>query len=373
PSAPLAAHTTYTVELRPVVRRLGSEAEVAPDRTWSFTTGQPTSSVQNQIAFLSARAGVLNVWAMNPDGSNARQLTSELAPVTAFDVSADGESLLYGVAGQVVLQRADGSDRRVLTAPGRREYAPVLAPDGRSYLVARREAGGIDAGYWIVPMPGIADLAERQMLESGAPGAGSVRLTGDGLEAGPGTSGWGRRAAFSLDGKLALVVSSIGESWLVDLGAPLAVATKLPIAADGAPSWSESGGWFLLVGREVLGGSALFRVRTGGVVDRLWDAVGPAAAATNGGVTATVADPAGGAGVVRVAYASSSSAPPFALTTAGDLVDRSPSFSPDGGEIVFTRARRDAPTRSAGIWIVGLDGRELRQLSVDGASARWLP
>ena len=85
PSNPLAAHTTYTVSLAPVVTRLDAPDQVAAGRTWTFTTGQPAVSGQNQIAFLTARSGVRNVWLMNPDGSNARQLTTELVPVAGFD------------------------------------------------------------------------------------------------------------------------------------------------------------------------------------------------------------------------------------------------------------------------------------------------
>ena len=41
--------------------------------------------------------------------------------------------------------------------------------------------------------------------------------------------------------------------------------------------------------------------------------------------------------------------------------------------ILFARVARDDPTHSAGIWVVGRDGRELRQLSPAGSDPRWLP
>jgi Tol biopolymer transport system component len=62
-----------------------------------------------------------------------------------------------------------------------------------------------------------------------------------------------------------------------------------------------------------------------------------------------------------------------ALTTAPDLVDRFPGFSPDGTTVLFSRVPTTAQTRSAGIWLADLDGRDLRQLSTDGAYPRWLP
>src|SRR5207237_461635 len=49
PDGALAAHTTYTVTLRPVIHRLGSAEQVASGGTWTFTTGQPATSAQNQV------------------------------------------------------------------------------------------------------------------------------------------------------------------------------------------------------------------------------------------------------------------------------------------------------------------------------------
>src|SRR5205814_9944898 len=73
PSGPLASHTTYTVTLRPVVRRFGSTHQVAAGKTWTFTTGQPSTSAQNQVLLLSARSGVRNDGMLNPDGTNPSQ------------------------------------------------------------------------------------------------------------------------------------------------------------------------------------------------------------------------------------------------------------------------------------------------------------
>ena len=96
--------------LEPVVAPLGSPGEVAAGRTWTFTTGQPAVSGHNQIAFISDRAGVGNVWLMNPDGSSPRQLTAELAPVAGFDVTADGAQVAWSAGGQVKVDadRRDG-------------------------------------------------------------------------------------------------------------------------------------------------------------------------------------------------------------------------------------------------------------------------
>jgi hypothetical protein len=41
--------------------------------------------------------------------------------------------------------------------------------------------------------------------------------------------------------------------------------------------------------------------------------------------------------------------------------------------LLFTRVQAADQTASAGIWLCDLDGRNLRQLSTDGADPRWLP
>ena len=75
----------------------------------------------------------------------------------------------------------------------------------------------------------------------------------------------------------------------------------------------------------------------------------------------------------HIGYTTSGARPPVALTGTGDLADRTPGFSPDGTTLLFARVVLVDPTRSAGIWLCDLDGRDLRQLSTDGAYPRWLP
>lgn len=376
PEQPLAPHTTYTVELAPVVRRADDTGRVAAGRTWTFTTGGPATSAQNQIAFLSARGGVRNVWLMNPDGSNPRQVTTELVPVGEYDVAPDGRTMVYAVGGAVKRMRLDGADATTLTAADRMEYAPVLAPDGTAVLVGRRDAAGEDLGYWLVPLPGAPDgPAQRQILAAGAPSLGSTELGGDGLVAGPGVSPWSRRAAFDPTGRHLLLVDATGVVHLIDLLPGVAGdATPAPIAvrslvADSAPVWSRDAAAFALVARDPAATEdGLWRIRPTGTAARLFPAAGSVAIAVHGGLAALVG-PAG----AHVGYTALDSRAPQALTTAPDLTDRSPTFSPDGTTLLFGRVLAADPSRSAGIWLAGLDGRDLRQLATDGAGARWLP
>ena len=157
PDSPLAAHTTYTATMSSNVLRTDGEAATA--ETWTFTTGEPSTSALNQIVYLSDRGGVANVWLMNPDGSNQREVTAELVPVSGFDVSGDGNTIAYAAGGVVKRMAIDGGNVHVITPTGSFDYAPVFTPDGTAIVVGRREATGADKGYWQIPIISGADPA----------------------------------------------------------------------------------------------------------------------------------------------------------------------------------------------------------------------
>jgi hypothetical protein len=373
PNDTLPAHTTYTVTLRPVVRSLGASAQVAAGRTWTFTTGQPSTSAQNQVLFLTARSGVRNLWLMNPDGSNPRQLTSSLSPVAGYDITIDGQAIAFSAGGIVRAARVDGSDERILTGPGRFEYAPVFAPDGRSLIVGRRGADGTDLGWWLVPVPGRGSGDERRLLTDGAPAVGSSAVAGDGLPSGAITSPWAPRAAFDGDGKIVLLTAADGALHLIDLTGPVATSVRTSLTAAAAPSWSPGYLGFLVAATSATERTTgAWLVRPSGDASRLFDGTGPIATDGHDSIAAlrTGLSPPES---LHVAYLANTRAAPSVLTTAADVSDRTPVFSPNGQEILFVRVPAAEQGRSAGIWVVGADGRALRQLTRDGADPRWLP
>lgn len=373
PATPLAPHTTYSVTLASVVARPGAPAQVAAGRTWTFTTGQPTVSGQNQIAFLSGRGGVNNIWLMNPDGSNPRQLTSELVPVAGFDVTADGSRVAWSAGGIVRVMRIDGTGARTITAAGTFEYGPRFSPDGQTLLVSRRDDDGTDLGYWLVPLADGAPAA-RQVLTAGAPPLGSSTADGDGVGADAGTPVWAPRAAFDAAGLHILVTTGSGAVILIDLQspAPASAAVEIGVVAPAGPAWAAPAAEFLVVGRRA-GESAdgLYTVALDGTLTRREPAAGSVAASSDG-LAAFLATDASGATHIAVDRPEGTVAP-RSLTSAPDLWDRWPAFSPDGRSIIFGRVRPGAGGVSAGIWIVDPVSATATALAADGAYPRWLP
>ena len=379
PSAPLAPHTTYTVTLDPVVTRLDDPAAITQGRTWSFTTGAPTTSGQNQIAFLGARGGVRNVWVMNPDGTNQRQLTVELLPVSSFDASADGARIVYAAGGVASVMAIDGSGLRRLTdRDGRFEYGPTLAPGDLRVILARRDANGADLGYWLMPLPGTAG-DERQLLDHGAPSQHSSLLGGDGISTTDGTPPWVPRIAFDPSGRTAMIVTAAGDVEIVDLRDPgLLGGTALPalsvaLVADSAPIWVPSRDAFVLAATPSAGGARTLvavsrRGRTGTIADSA-GAIGPVALSANGSM-AFVVRALDGRSVLRI----------MSITGAfRDLIglagrdDRWPTFAPDGLTVLVGRTLVAQSTASDGIWRIDLPTGQAERLTIDGAYARWIP
>lgn len=377
PSTSLAPHTTYTVTLDPIVARLADATAVTLGRTWSFTTGAPTASGQNQIGFLSARGGVRNVWVMNPDGTNQRQLTTELLPVTSFDTTADGARVVYAAGGVIQTMAIDGSGLRRLTeGDGRLEYAPRMVPDGNAIIVARRDPTLADLGYWFVPLPG-SPGDERQLLGHGAPAPDSTSLAGDGLAGPDGSPPWIPRVAFAPSGESALLVTATGEVQLLDLRVPDLSGTpspplRLALSANAAPTWVPARDAFVLAASPAAGGGpALVRIDTLGNSEPISGtdgAAGPIDVSSGGSLAFMIRRPDGQARLRLISISG-------VVRDIDPMLGREdswPSSAPDGLSLLISRVLIVDPTLSDGIWRVDLPTGASRRLTVDGAYARWI-
>jgi hypothetical protein len=366
PDNPFPPHTTYSVTMSSTVKRTDGQAAAA--QAWSFTTGEAPANALNQIAFISDRGGVNNVWLMNPDGSNQREVTAELVPISGFDVSGDGTTMAYGAGGVVKKMSIGGDNLQTLTSSGNYEYAPVITPDGTGVVVGRRDGSGADLGYWRYSLAG--GTGTTQVAPDGAPDLGSSTLGGDGLTGQPGTPSWSGRAAFSADGSAMLIVR--GSDNVVELVDPKGVVKpqKLDLVAASRPVWVQLDSAFYVCATEDSGATwSYYKVTTASVITRIGSSMSDIAA--SGRAVALQVKSADG--FVHVAYVTQAGGPPMLLATDSSFVEMSPSFSPSGATIVFGRVGSQSLGISAGIWTVKPDGTGLTNLSTDGGYPRWLP
>ncbi len=118
-----------------------------------------------KIVFTSLRSGDLEIYTMNPDGSDVRQLTNDLGydggpffsydskqiiyrasrPKTAKDsadyVSLLKEDMIRPSELEIWIMNADGSNKRQITNLGKANFAPYLHPDGKRLVFCSNHRG----------------------------------------------------------------------------------------------------------------------------------------------------------------------------------------------------------------------------------------
>jgi hypothetical protein len=386
PSGALAPNTTYHVALGPGLR--GTDGAGMPaGESWTFTTGAPTQTLSNQILFLSDRAGIANLWAMNPDGSNQRQLSAELSPVTGYSVAPDGRSFITGDGAAIIWQRADGTARRLLTDAGVVEYDPAYSPDGTVITFGRADPVlGSGLGLWMRDADG-SDARPIQLPEgvSASPSVGAatpVPLL--------------RAPRLSADGTALAFVDEAGTVDILDL--ELKQLASAPFMALSEPVWLPDGSGVLVAGLPAASGVGEHPYRPYSAVDALdpasrsLGATQVAAAhvvrmdrfatsvtstAFGSGASRPAVDSRGRYAFIRLAGADVESGSLWlasALDDAGSEIaipsDRRPataSFAPEPGAILIGQAE------PGGIWIIDLASGGGRRLATDGWLPRWLP
>jgi hypothetical protein len=364
PDSPLQPNTTYFVTLSSTVKR--TDGQVASGRTWTFITGVPPTNALNQIAFISPRSGVDNLWLMNPDGSNQREVTAELVPVSGYDVSGDGMTVAYSAGGIVKKMSLNSDSVATLTSSGNFEYAPAITPDGTGVIVGRRGPDGTDKGYWLV-----SGSDTRQVAPAGAPGLGSVAPAASGATVDPGTTQWSPRAAFTSDGSTMLLVSGAdGGVQLIDMSGAGNSPIQVNLQGNSRPVWVQAAGAFYVVASDDHGATwSYWRITLTGSATK----VGAAASDLTSSGTSLAMIARAPDGWSHVIYVSSAGATATALTNDPSFSESEPSFSPDGSAVVFGRTGSRSPGAWAGIWTVNFDGTGLTNLSTDGYAPRWIP
>lgn len=239
PSGPLPANTTFEIELGTVVAGLESGGLAEPVR-WSFTTGTSQPTLSNQVLYLSDRAGIVNLWAMNPDGTAQRQVSTEIVPILDYAVAPDGSSFIVGDGRRLVYASASGRERQVLTDAGALEFDATYAPGGDRIAFARADAEtGDGLGIWERPIPGgdaTRIVVERPRLDSGP-----VR-SGESDEA----PSWLRAPRYSPVGDALAFVDLEGSVGIVDLESR--EVERADLAAPGPPAWLPEGDAIVVTG-----------------------------------------------------------------------------------------------------------------------------
>ena len=238
PSGPLPPNTTFEVELAAELTTTTGETMAEPLR-WSFNTGAPTAALSNGITFITDRAGISNVWVMNADGTGQRQVSAELEPVLDYAVAPDGSSLVVSDGRRVVYQRADGTDRRVLTDAAHLEFDPTYSPDGQRVAFARADVEtGVGLGLWEWEVGG----GEATPID--LPGALGASPTPSGS---PSVEGQPIRAPrYAPDGQALAFVDPDGAVGILEL--PAERLTLAPFGAAAAPIWMPDSSGVLLTG-----------------------------------------------------------------------------------------------------------------------------
>jgi len=385
PSGQFEPNTTYQVTLGPGL--LGADGTGMPSgMSWSFTTGAPTETLSNQIVFLADRAGIANLWAMNPDGSNQRQLSAELSPVRSYAIAPDGRSFVTGDGAVVIWQHADGTARRVLTDPGVVEFDAAFSPDGTLITFGRADpALGSGLGLWMRDADGsdprpIQLPSDEEASPSPTPSRPMPLL---------------RAPRMSPDGKALAFVDESGRVDILDL--ELRQLTAAPFVALSEPIWLADGSGVLVAGLPASSGAAPGPYRPHVAVTTL-DPASAGLAATQvaalhvvrmdrfatsvratgfgAGASRPAVDAAGRYAFIRLAGTETGAGGLWvasALENTGQAIvlpggsPRSAAFAPEPGSMVISEEE------PGGVWLLTLESRHAQRLTADGWQASWLP
>ena len=341
---------------------------------WSFNTGAPTAALSNGITFVTDRAGIGNVWVMNVDGTGQRQVSAELERVLDYAVAPDGSSLVVSDGRRLVYQRADGTDRRVLTDAAHLEFDPTYSPDGQRVAFARADVEtGVGLGLWEWEVGGGDATA---LALPGVVGASPAP------SAGPSDEGQAIRAPrYAPDGQALAFVDLAGSVGILEL--PAERLTLAPFDAGAAPIWMPDSSGVLLTGMPGPGaapdatfdppvatlfggaGDSVHRLARSGTTT-IDLGVGAGATVLGVGPDGSIAF-AGPDGLLRIAE-SPGEMPSAEALAEEPVVAAAIAPSEPAAVVVF------AETGDVGaVELVDLDDGERTPLAPDGASPRWLP
>ena len=137
----------------------------------------PTATPDNRyIVFISNRTGNFQIWRMNPDGSNQIQLTTG-GPKFHPSISGDGKWVIYNTTDDLHLWKVSIDGGEPIKVAGYVALAPVMSPDQQTIACAGRV--GLKHEFLILPVSGGQPL-KRIEVRGGKLRGYRIKWTADG-------------------------------------------------------------------------------------------------------------------------------------------------------------------------------------------------
>jgi serine/threonine protein kinase len=163
----LIATSTITPLLEPTFTATILPTQTQTPEPMQLPTKTPMGGGNGQIAFTSKRTGLPQIWVMDIDGTELRQITDTQQGACQPSWSPDGMRLVFispcdtqrevFTGSSLFIINEDGTDLTPLPIVGRGEYDPSWSPTGESILFTSLREGGIPQIY-------LMNLADRSVI-----------------------------------------------------------------------------------------------------------------------------------------------------------------------------------------------------------------
>jgi Tol biopolymer transport system component len=232
--------------------------------------GSTAGSRNGRIAFWSDRAGDPDVFTMNVDGSEPKNLGREGSGDKRASWSPDGDRLVFDswFAGKrefdLWLMDPDGGHKQQLTTSPLRDVLPAWSPDGRWIAFTRKRANSRTEDLWLIrpdgtgshmltrfgSSPAWSPDSRRLVFASWRNGSADIyvidrsgrnrtRLTRTKMDEGPSAGSW------SPDGRKILFtrwpIGGFGDVFVMDVADRRVRRLTSSTSEDGDASWSPDG------------------------------------------------------------------------------------------------------------------------------------
>jgi TolB protein len=173
------------------------------------------------IAFASRRAGTLDIYVMQADGTGTRRLTAKRVDDTHPTWAPDGRQIAFKRAEDIYVMNADGTSAHAVSHAMGSDSDPAWSPDGKSIAFTRRRSGTQEREIWVMRPDG----------------SDARRLTSlRGVSINPAWSPDGSQIAFASN-----IVGSLYDLYLVDVTSKRVHRLTKRGPDTFGPAWSPDG------------------------------------------------------------------------------------------------------------------------------------